>query len=187
MLFLCLSVVAFCLYKQYPVYQAHMQWNKAQIYYQSKMYEEAIKTYEPLYPYLNEQVQFLFEYAQSLSKTGINDSQETSDYICPDRLIRSNQVLQRAMQISCDPMLYNIMGKNYQATEEYAEAEAAFKKAVHLVPSRLYPWYLLTKLYHEMGLQDKIDETARIVFTKKPKIQSSAVKEIQMEVKKYWP
>jgi hypothetical protein len=53
------------------------------------------------------------------------------------------------MQISCDPMLYNIIGKNYQAMKQYEKAETVLIKATQLVPSRLYPWYLLTKLYAE--------------------------------------
>ena len=88
------------------------------------------------------------------------------------------------MQISCDPMLYNIMGKNHQALKAYKQAEDCFIKATHIVPHRLYPFYLLTLLYHEMGLQDKVNEMADIVQTKEPKVQSTAVKEMRQEVEK---
>jgi O-antigen ligase len=180
-------IAFFCLYKQYPVYRANKTWNEKRMYYQSGRYREAIQSYEPLYPYLNDRVQFLFEYAQCLSKTGINGGQGMEERVRRDNLIRSNKVLQRAMQISCDPMLYNILGKNYQAMKEYAPAEAAYIRATQLVPSRLYPWYLLTKLYDEMGLTDKACETAKIVLTKEPKVQSPAVREMRSEVKKYCP
>ena len=86
------------------------------------------------------------------------------------------------MQISCDPMLYNIMGKNYQALEEYKQAEDCFTKATHIVPHRLYPFYLLTLLYHEMDLQDKVNEMADIVQTKEPKVNSTAVREMRQKV-----
>jgi tetratricopeptide (TPR) repeat protein len=123
-----------------------------------------------LYPYLNDQIRFLFEYAQCLSKS--------------EQPEKSNAVLLRAVQISCDPMLYNIMGKNYQAMKQYEQAEMALVKATQLVPSRLYPWYLLTKLYVEMGWDEKAAETAKIVLTKEPKVQSPAVREMREEVGK---
>jgi tetratricopeptide (TPR) repeat protein len=134
------------------------------------MFKESAIRYGELYPCLNDQIKFLFEYAQSLSKS--------------EQYAQSNTVLERAMQISCDPMLYNIMGKNYQAMKEYEQAESAFIKSTQLVPSRLYPWYLLTKLYAEIGLQDKVRETAAIVLTKEPKVQSQAVKEMRKEIEK---
>ncbi|MDR0835487.1 MAG: CDC27 family protein, partial [Tannerella sp.] len=163
-------ITAFSLYHQYPVYKAYKQWNANRMYYHAGMYKESIPNYELIYPYLNDQTRFLFEYAQCLSKA--------------EQPARSNEVLQRATQISCDPMLYNIMGKNYQALQEYEQAESAFIKSTQLVPSRLYPWYLLCKLYDEMGLEDKVEETADIVQTKEPKVQSPAVREMREEVGK---
>jgi tetratricopeptide (TPR) repeat protein len=167
---LCLFVSCFCCYERFSVYNAYKKWNQCSAYYYSESYNEAVSDYETLYPLLNDQTLFLFEYSQVLSKT--------------EKYAKSNEVLQRAMQISCDPMLYNIMGKNYQAMKEYNQAEAAFRKAANLVPSRLYPWYLLTKLYDEMGLKDKVLETATIVQTKEVKIQSPAVDEMREEVEK---
>jgi tetratricopeptide (TPR) repeat protein len=166
----CLLVAGFCLWKQYPVYQAHKQWKMNQVYYHAGLFKETAESYESLYPCLNDQIRFLFEYAQSLAKL--------------EQPEKSNVVLRRAMQISCDPMLYNVMGKNHQAMKEYGQAEAAFIKATQLVPSRLYPWYLLTKLYDEMGLPGKACETASIVLTKEPKVQSLAVREMRDEARK---
>ncbi|MDR1121494.1 MAG: O-antigen ligase family protein [Dysgonamonadaceae bacterium] len=181
----CLLITVGGLWKQYPMYQAYKQWKNLQIYYQADLFEDTVEVYGSLYPYLNDQVQFLFEYAQCLSKTGLNDQQRIKDPArCDSLLIKSNAVLQRAMQISCDPMLYNIMGKNYQSMKRYEEAETVLLKSTQLVPNRLYPWYLLTKLYDEMGLEDKVRETADIVCSKEPKVQSPAVKEMREEVRK---
>ncbi|MDR0680587.1 MAG: O-antigen ligase family protein [Dysgonamonadaceae bacterium] len=166
---LLLLVTSVCLWKQYPVYQAYRQWKANQIYYHAGLFKDTAESYARLYPYLNDQVRFLFEYAQCLSKS--------------DQPEKSNEVLQRAIQISCDPMLYNIMGKNYQAMKQYEQAETVLIKATQLIPSRLYPWYLLTKLYDEMGWEEKAEETAKIVLTKEPKVQSPAVREMREEVK----
>jgi tetratricopeptide (TPR) repeat protein len=166
----CLLVTSFCLYCQYPVYKAYKEWNSNRIYYHAGVHKESVQNYESLYPYLNDQIQFLFEFAQCLSKS--------------EQPAKSNEVLRRALQISCDPMLYNIMGKNYQAMKKYEQAENTFVKSTQLVPCRLYPWYLLCKLYAEMELPEKAIKTAKIVLTKEPKVQSPAVNEMREEVKK---
>ena len=166
----CLSFTIYINIRAYPYYQAYKTWNKNRMYYHASMYKDVAKEYEKIYPYLNDQVAFLFEYAQSLSK-----SQQYAE---------SNQVLERAIQISCDPMLYNIMGKNHQARKEYKAAEAAFLKATHIVPNRLYPHYLLAKLYMESGEKEKAKHTAQIVLTKEPKVMSRAVEEMREEMRK---
>jgi O-antigen ligase len=139
-------------------YQAYQQWSKHREIGQEQ------------YPYLQDEIKFLFEYAQSLSKSGEYE--------------KSNKILQEAMQISCDPMLYNIMGKNYQSLQEYKLAEQNLQKAANLVPSRLYPHYLLAKLYYEMGLMEKTELEINIVLTKTPKVDSKAVEEMRKELKK---
>lgn len=163
-------LVAFSLYNRYPTYEAYKKWNFTQKLYQAKAYDSATKEYALLYPYLNDQINFLFEYGQSLSHTG--------DYE------KSNEILQQASRLSGDPMIYNIMGKNYQALRKYEQAESYFLKASQIVPHRLYPWYLLCKLYAEMGLHNKANEMAVIVLTKEPKVQSTAVREMREEVRK---
>lgn len=165
-----LLIVSFCLWKQYPVYKAYKEWNKNRAYYHSGLYREVTETYKPLYSCLNDQIQFLFEYGRSLSNMKQYEA--------------SNKVFHRAVQISCDPMLYNIMGKNHQAMKDYSLAEACFVRATQIVPNRLYPWYLLMKLYDEMGLPEKAKETAKIVLTKEPKVQSQAIREIREEARK---
>jgi tetratricopeptide (TPR) repeat protein len=162
-------IICGCLYRQYPVYQAYKSWARGRVYYHAGAYREAVRAYETLYPQLNDRIQYLFEYGRSLSEAG-----EPS---------RSNDVLRRATQISCDPMLYNVMGKNHQAMKEYPQAEACLTKSAQIVPNRLYPWYLLARLYEETGEREKARQTARIVLTKEPKVQSAAVREMREKMK----
>jgi len=96
---------------------------------------------------------------------------------------KSNEVLKRATKISCDPMLYNIIGKNYQMMKEYDLAEKSFQKASLIVPNRIYPHYLLMKLYVETGEEEKAKAAAQIVLSKEPKVMSTAVKEMRKEAK----
>ena len=166
----CSILVFACLYNRYPTHDAYKKWKTDKFYSNAGLYKDSIKNYKELYPLLNDQITFLFEYAQSLSKT--------------EQYAESNAVLQRAMRISCDPMLHNVMGKNCQAMKQYAEAEQCLLKSSQIVPNRIYPFYLLANLYMEMGDIVKAKEMAQLVQTKEPKVQSTAVREMRDEMKK---
>jgi O-antigen ligase len=155
----------------FQLYRMYKQWYRAQILNSMNFYVEAIEEYAEQYPYLQDDIQFLFEYAQSLTMSA--------------KYSKSNEILRRATKISCAPMLYIIMGKNYQALKKHELAEQSFRKAANLVPNRLYPHYLLAKLYHEMGLKDKMEQEINIVMTKPPKVESKAVEEMREELKTF--
>jgi tetratricopeptide (TPR) repeat protein len=149
-------------------YNAYKQWKNTSALHYANMHSEAIEEYAVQYPYLQDELKFLFEYAQSLSKS--------------EKYEKSNEILRQAMQINCDPMLYNIMGRNCQALKQYELAEQCLKKSINLVPNRLYPHYLLAKLYHETGQKVKMESEINIVMTKPPKVESMAVKEMREEL-----
>jgi hypothetical protein len=167
---ICISVTTFCLYKEYPKYGAYKKWNTDKYLYTVGLHNDVVESYEELYPLLNEQIQFLFEYAQSLSKT--------------EQYAESNAVLLRAMQISCDPMLYNVMGNNLKAMGKYNQAENMYIRASHIVPNRHYPLYLLMKMYDETGQSEKAKDMAETLLNKPVKIPSTAIREMQDEAKK---
>jgi tetratricopeptide (TPR) repeat protein len=162
-------LVVFCIIDRYPAYLAYQKWKNNRELFAVNNYHEAVKNYKPLYPFLYDQIEYLFEYAQSLSKS--------------EQFTASNIVLERAIQMNCDPMLYILMGKNYQALKLYNKAEHCFLKASQIVPNRIYPHYLLAKLYAEIGLIDKSKEAAFIVINQHPKIPSIAVTEMKNEMK----
>ena len=168
--FLCISLTAFCLYIEFPKYQAYKKWNTDRFLYTTGLYRDVVKNYEEPYPLLNDQIKFLFEYAQSLSKT--------------EQYEESNQVLEKAIRISCDPMLYNVMGNNYKGMGEYGKAENMYLCASHIVPNRHYPLYLLMKLYEETGQIDKAKAMADALLEKPIKVPSTAIREMQEEAKK---
>ena len=126
-----------------------------------------VKDSEKLYPLLNGEIRFFFDYAQALSKSGQHE--------------RSNDILKHAMKISCDPMLYNIMGKNHQMLMQYEIAEEFFMKAANMVPNRLYPLYLLMNLYKDFDRHTKAIEMAKQIIEFIPKVESSATKQMKQE------
>ena len=164
-----LIIVSLCLYNRYPTYNAYKKWNKVKMLY-SYGNKDVVEEYRSIYPILSDQIQFLFEYAQCLNKAKLYEE--------------SNGGLGKAVKISCDPMLYNVMGKNFQALKQYSEAEKCFVKSSYIVPNRIYPYYLLALMYVDTGETEKAKEMAQIVLTKEPKVQSTAVKEMRSEMKK---
>ena len=166
---ICLTLICLSVYNRYPIHDAYKKWNRAKTLYNVGLYAEASEEYKKLETRLNHEISFLFEYAQSLSKS--------------EKYNESNEILTQASRISCDPMLYNIKGKNYQALKEYEKAKECFTISSNIVPSRLYPYYLLGKLYDEMGNKNMACEMAQIVQKKEPKVHSPAVEEMRIEMK----
>lgn len=152
--------------------QACRDWMNARVIYNVGAYESAEKDYERLYPILKDRAAFLFEYGHGLHK---QQKFETSD-----------RILKEALKQSCDPMILNILGKNSQQSGDYWAAEEWYIRSTRRLPGRIYPYYLLAKLYAEPGFRnpEKLEEMKRIVLTKEPKVNSTAIREMREEVKK---
>ena len=135
-------------------------------------YTAANEAYYKLYPQLGERGTFLFEYGHSLHKSSRYD--------------QSNLFLDQAVLYSTDPMILNIIGKNYQEMQYYERAETYYLASAHRLPGRIYPYYLLAKLYAEPGYwnREKFEKMQRIVLTKEPKVYSTAIREMRSEVEK---
>lgn len=153
-------------------YDESKTWTRVRMLYHAGAYESAKKDYSSLYPKLKNRAEFMFEYGRCLHKLGEYDD--------------SNHILQEASLLTPDPMVFNVMGQNYQMKGEYAKAEELFMRSVHRLPGRIYPYYLLVKLYSEPDFrqQDKLELAANMVMTKEPKVQSTAIKEMREEVKR---
>lgn len=152
---------------EYKNYQA---WNKVKILYQSSAYQLAREGYQKLYEPLKHRPEFLFEGAQCLAKTG--------------RPEEANRWLARAARLSADPMLHDVMARNEQALGRYEEAERHLLYAADVLPERIYPYYLLVKLYAEPAFcqPEKMEAAARQVLEKRVKVESTAVREMREEV-----
>ena len=150
--------------------QACRDWMNARILYNSGAYESAEKSYEQLYPLLKDRATFLFEYGHGLHKQ--------------QKYEVSNGILKEALKRSSDPMILNILGKNAQQSGDYLVAEDWYIRSTHRLPGRIYPYYLLAKLYAEPCFRqpDKLEEMKRIVLTKEPKVNSTAIREMKSEV-----
>ena len=83
---------------------------------------------------------------------------------------------------SSDPMPLNIIGKNYTELNMRDSAEHYLHRSTLRCPNRLYPHYLLMKLY----LKEPTDSTAarreaKILLSTKEKVPSPAVEQMRKE------
>lgn len=169
---LCISFIGLSYYtSQKNRYSSFEAWNRAKMIYNMGSYVEAKKEYETLYPSLKDEGAFLFEYGHCLHKL--------KEYNL------STAFLKEAMEFSADPMILNILGKNYQALGRYQQAERWFIRSTHRLPGRIYPYYLLAKLYSDRSFYQpkKIEQMVQVVLTKEPKVQSTAVRQMREEAK----
>ena len=115
---------------------------------------------------------FLFEYGHALHRM--------------DRPEESDRVLREAMEVSSDPMILNVMAKNCRRMGRYDEAEQWLLRSVHRLPGRIYPYYLLARLYGETGAfpRRKLEWAVRRVTETEPKVHSTAVREMREQVRR---
>ena len=146
------------------------EWANIKMLYNIGAYESASEGYQKLYPILKNRGTFLFEYGHSLHKLKKYDA--------------STSILKEAAVRNCDPMILNVIGKNFQQQKHYEMAEQFFIRSTHRLPGRIYPYYLLAKLYAECNMPEQMKKMAEIVLTKEPKVQSTAVKEMREEMRK---
>lgn len=157
---------------QYSYHQSNQEWKRLRPLYSMKTYDKLEKEYDLLYPKLNYNPKFVFEFGIILNSI--------------EKREKADSMFDRGLAISCDPMFYNVKGRNYHEMGEYDKAEAAYINSTHLLPERIYPYYLLTKLYADSAnyKPDKMHWAANCVIENEPKVHSMAINEMRAEVRK---
>lgn len=142
---------------------------KIERWHQSESYEYVVEDGESLLQYLKRDYKYLFAYGQSLNKIG--------------NYAKSDSVLILGTEACCDPMFWNVMGNNSLAQGKFREAESRYKNAFYMLPNRLYPLYLLAKLYYIEGDRVKFLEMADIVESFIPKVKSANTDRLRFEIR----
>lgn len=96
---------------------------------------------------------------------------------------KSNEILLELKRHSADPMILNIIGKNYQSLGMPDSAIFYLKKSTSRCPNRMYPHYLLMKLYNDsVSLNENAGTNeAKTILSMKPKVESEATKDMKRE------
>lgn len=158
------------LFQRYAVrVEARRQWSDVRMWMNSGRYDYLVEDGRWFRDVLRWDFRFLYDYGYALHKTG--------DYR------KSNEVLLSGAQISSDPIFWSIIGKNQEALGDLPAAEAAYLHAHYMIPDRVYPLYLLSKLYVAAGQLEKASATANEVTNRKPKIESVQTREMQQELR----
>ena len=97
----------------------------------------------------------------------------------------SNECLLELVGYSGDPMILNVIGKNYCSLGMPDSAEHYFTRSTHRCPNRIYPHYLLMQLYNDSAYHDHdaLMRELSIVIETKEKIPSPAIDEMRTEAR----
>ena len=166
------SVSVICAIRQRAFYEAEKEWKAQRALYKRKAYASVMNDYAELYPVLDHKRKFVFEYGMILNATG--------------EKAKADSIFGRGLEISCDAMFYNVKGRNYHEMGEYVKAGDCYINSTWLLPERIYPYYLLVKLYADPAnyQPEKMIRAANAVLQKEPKVHSMAVTEMRDEVRK---
>ena len=151
-------------------YKHLKEWNKTNNFYQMQNYDIAVEAYEEIYSTFKHNGEFLQLYGKALNIKG--------DYK------ESNRILTEAKKYCNNQIIENTLGDNYKALGKVSKAETAYTKSMNMIPSMLYPKYLLAKLYEENDMKEKAKNMAQIIINHPLKVESTATREINSYVKK---
>ena len=145
-------------------------WKNGLSIYQYGDYEGAVDEYVKVYPVLKKDGDFLMNYGKALAMNKQNKE--------------AIQILEEAKQYLNTTIIETALGDVYKGVKHYNKAEKAYQHAANMIPVRFYPLYLQAKLYEESGEDEKAVTMAKIILNKEVKVPSTAIKEIQAEMKK---
>lgn len=168
---LAVLYMGYCYYKDYSCkHKDQEKWGHCRILYYSKAYEDALDGYNEIYDNMKWNAQFLYELGYIYHKLHWYEE--------------SNCVLKQALMKSSNSMILNIIGKNYQKMKRYKESEFWLLRSINRIPKRIYPYYLLMRLYMEADCFSigKLEWAWNSVLVKKPKVCSKATEEMKHEV-----
>jgi tetratricopeptide (TPR) repeat protein len=151
-------------------YEAMKTWQGADQFYNYRAYSAAVAAYKEAYPSLQTNGLFLQMYGKALSMD--------------EQYHKSNMILSEAKQYKSSQIIQNTLGDNHKALGNYAQAEEAYIKSAQMIPSTVFPKYLLAKLYSENGQHKKAKQIAETILNSEVKVESSATREIIREMKK---
>ncbi|MDD5607973.1 MAG: O-antigen ligase family protein [Ignavibacterium sp.] len=162
-------IVSLFAVKYQNLYETYNKWNLGYMAAKGGYFDIAEKEYEDLIPELNSNGEFLFFYGASLSALGNYNE--------------ALKFLEQAKLNFSDPNLYITLGQSYAKLLNFPKAESNIMHASNITPHKLFPKYLLAKLYYNHNMQEKAMNTADEIINLEAKIKTTASEEIKIEMK----
>lgn len=166
---LCWCIAAYSAYQILSTRESYYQWSEFRVFQHNYNKKETSKKYAALYPYLKHDKYFLFEYGKFLCLTGKHEE--------------SNRKFNEYFYYGSDPMAHNYTGFNFMELGEYNNSVNAYIHALHIVPNRFYPLYMLMKLYEKIGNGENAKICAKLILEKPIKVPSPEVTQMQNEAR----
>ena len=169
-------VVAVAMFFGYSFYndrcESMRRWEKSRWLYNSKLYAKAAESYEAIEYEMKWNPRFLYEYGHSQYKSG--------------KKLDAIYTLKDCLKISGDAMVLNVLGECYQSYISFmSHAEQCFIRSTRRLPNRMYPHYLLYRLYCKdyYYYPYKRMQVYHTIVTMPVKIHSPAIDDMLNEVK----
>lgn len=164
-----IAIASFFAIKYVQLYEAYYKWNDAFMAAKVGSFDIAEKKYKNLFPVLKNNGEFLFFYGASLSAIG--------------NYKEAIKFLELAKQNFSDPNLYITLGQTYDRLNDFYKAESNLLHASNITPYKLFPKYLLAKLFFKNNMNKKALAKANEIINIESKIKTTAADEIKIEMK----
>lgn len=168
---LCCLLCLYCLYYQLNINRSKKEINSAKQSFADEDYKTALDGYNNALHFSPNEKDITLE----IGKT----------YLLLEDNKNAIRTLSLATKYISDPFLYINLGESYANLKDYASAERCFIKAIDMFPNRIYPKYLLAKMYIQSKQHVKAVMLARDVVNMPVRIESSATLEMKTELKTY--
>jgi tetratricopeptide (TPR) repeat protein len=106
-------------------------------------------------------------------------------YILCFLALRTADVLAQTDNAQTNPNGYNRLGNVYKELGAFEKAEQVYLTVIDMIPSKLYPKYLLAKLLIEKKEYGEAAAWAREILRSKEKVPTTAAKEIKKEMQEF--
>lgn len=146
------------------------EWDRVKYRYQYRLSDRDCLLLDSLMTDLSWSHRFLFDYGKALRQSKLYE--------------KSNGVLLNGTKQSSDPMFLNLIGRNFHDTKDYEQAELYFIRSICRLPGRMYPYYLLAKLYADSANFDyeKFGAAYSKAMSLVPKVNSTAINQMKSEL-----
>ncbi|MDR0891977.1 MAG: hypothetical protein LBN24_05135, partial [Mediterranea sp.] len=98
---------------------------------------------------------------------------------------RAIEELELSCQKSSNPSSFLLLGNDYKETGKHEKAKGAYLTVINMIPSKLYPKYLLAKLFIGDKEYEEAKKWADIILNTPEKIPTTAGQEIKAEMRTF--